>query len=72
MPDNERTRGILVGAALITLVGAWDDVRDLPPGAKLAGQVLAALILVNAGVVVRNITFPFLGAVELRRPRRRR
>ena len=64
MPDNERTRGILVAAALITLVGAWDDVRDLPPGAKLAGQVLAALILVDAGVVVRNITFPFLGALE--------
>jgi UDP-GlcNAc:undecaprenyl-phosphate/decaprenyl-phosphate GlcNAc-1-phosphate transferase len=64
LPDNERTRGILVAAALITLVGAWDDVRDLPPGAKLAGQVLAALILVDAGVVVRNITFPFLGALE--------
>ena len=39
-------------------------MRDLPPGAKLAGQVLAALILVDAGVVVRNITFPFLGALE--------
>ena len=64
MPDNERTRGILVGAALITLVGAWDDVRDLPPGAKLAGQVLAALILVDANVVVRNITFPFLGPLD--------
>jgi UDP-GlcNAc:undecaprenyl-phosphate GlcNAc-1-phosphate transferase len=64
MPDGERTRGIIVAAALITLVGAWDDVRDLPPGAKLAGQVLAALILVNAGVEVRNITFPFLGAIS--------
>jgi UDP-GlcNAc:undecaprenyl-phosphate GlcNAc-1-phosphate transferase len=64
MPDGERTRGILVAAALITLVGAWDDARDLPPGAKLTGQVVAALILVNAGVEVRNITFPFLGAIE--------
>jgi UDP-GlcNAc:undecaprenyl-phosphate/decaprenyl-phosphate GlcNAc-1-phosphate transferase len=64
MPDDERTRGILVAAALITLVGAWDDWRDLPPGAKLAGQVLAALVLVDAGVVVRNITFPFLGALD--------
>ncbi|HEY6696056.1 MAG TPA: MraY family glycosyltransferase [Solirubrobacteraceae bacterium] len=64
MPEGERTRGILVAAALITLVGAWDDTRELPPGAKLAGQVIAALILVNAGVEVRNITFPFMGAVE--------
>jgi UDP-GlcNAc:undecaprenyl-phosphate GlcNAc-1-phosphate transferase len=64
MPEDERTRGILVAAALITLVGAWDDARDLPPGAKLVGQVLAALVLVDAGVVVNNITFPFLGALE--------
>ena len=64
MPDSERTRGILVAAGLITLVGAVDDARDLPPGVKLAGQVLASLILVDAGVVVENITFPFLGAIE--------
>jgi len=64
MPDSERVRWILVAAAFITLVGTWDDWRDLPPGAKLAGQVIAALILVNADVVVRNITFPFVGAIE--------
>jgi UDP-GlcNAc:undecaprenyl-phosphate GlcNAc-1-phosphate transferase len=64
MPDSERTRGILIGAALITIVGAIDDLRDLPPGAKLMGQIVAALILVNAGVVVRNITVPFVGAID--------
>jgi UDP-GlcNAc:undecaprenyl-phosphate GlcNAc-1-phosphate transferase len=64
MPESERVRWILVAAAFITLVGAWDDWRELPPAAKLAGQVIAALILVNADVVVRNITFPFLGAIE--------
>jgi UDP-GlcNAc:undecaprenyl-phosphate/decaprenyl-phosphate GlcNAc-1-phosphate transferase len=64
LPDSERTRGIMAGAAFITLVGAWDDARDLPPLAKLAGQIIAALILVDAGVVVNNITFPFLGAVN--------
>jgi UDP-GlcNAc:undecaprenyl-phosphate/decaprenyl-phosphate GlcNAc-1-phosphate transferase len=64
MPDSERVRWILIAAAFITLVGAWDDWRELPPAAKLAGQFIAALILVNADVVVRNITFPFLGAIE--------
>jgi UDP-GlcNAc:undecaprenyl-phosphate/decaprenyl-phosphate GlcNAc-1-phosphate transferase len=64
MPEGERTRGILIAAAVITLVGAIDDVRDMPPGLKLAGQIAAALILVDAGVVVRNITFPFLGALD--------
>ena len=64
MPDSERVRWILIAAAFITLVGAWDDWRELPPAAKLAGQLIAALMLVNADVVVRNITFPFLGAIE--------
>jgi UDP-GlcNAc:undecaprenyl-phosphate/decaprenyl-phosphate GlcNAc-1-phosphate transferase len=64
MPDNERTRGILAAAALITIVGAVDDARDLPPWAKLTGQIGAALILVSADVVVHNITFPFLGAID--------
>ena len=64
MPDSERVRWILAAAAFITLVGAWDDWRELPPAAKLAGQLIAALMLVNADVVVRNITFPFLGAIE--------
>jgi UDP-GlcNAc:undecaprenyl-phosphate/decaprenyl-phosphate GlcNAc-1-phosphate transferase len=64
MPDNERVRGVLAAAALITLVGAIDDWRDLPPWGKLVGQLAAALILVNADVVVRNITFPFLGALD--------
>src|SRR6185437_15215894 len=44
IPESERTRGILIGATFITVVGAWDDIRDLPPGVKLAGQLIAALI----------------------------
>ncbi len=64
LPINEETRGILGGAALIALVGALDDVFDLGPGVKLAGQVAAALIPVLAGVRVENVTLPFLGALE--------
>jgi UDP-GlcNAc:undecaprenyl-phosphate GlcNAc-1-phosphate transferase len=64
MPDGDRTRGILLAAAVVTVVGAVDDVRSLPPAAKLAGQVVAAMILVNAGVVVEDVTLPFLGRIE--------
>jgi UDP-GlcNAc:undecaprenyl-phosphate GlcNAc-1-phosphate transferase len=65
LPDNERTEAILGAAALITLVGAVDDIRDLPPGVKLAGQTAAAVILVTSGVSVDNFTFPFVHRVEL-------
>jgi len=56
--------GVLAGAVLITLVGAIDDTRPLRPGVKLAGQIVAALIAVEAGAVVTDITLPFLGTLE--------
>src|SRR3954452_7929810 len=65
LPDNQRTEGILAAAALITIVGALDDVFDLHPAVKFAGQVAAAIVLVTSGVVVDNFTFPFLHRVEL-------
>jgi UDP-GlcNAc:undecaprenyl-phosphate GlcNAc-1-phosphate transferase len=55
---------ILVGAVLITAVGAIDDWRDLPPILKLTGQVGAALIAVEGGVVVTDVTLPFIGALQ--------
>src|SRR3954463_15607283 len=65
LPDNQRTEGILAAAALITIVGALDDVFDLHPAVKFAGQVAAAIVLVTSGVVVDNFPFPFLHRVEL-------
>jgi UDP-GlcNAc:undecaprenyl-phosphate GlcNAc-1-phosphate transferase len=65
LPDSQRTQAIVAGAALITLVGAVDDARDLPPGVKLSGQIAAALVLVLNDVTVQTFTLPFLGRVEL-------
>ena len=65
LPDNERTEAILAGAALITIVGAVDDIRDLPPLVKLLGQVAAALILVLNDVTVDSFTLPFVHHVDL-------
>jgi UDP-GlcNAc:undecaprenyl-phosphate GlcNAc-1-phosphate transferase len=58
------TWALLAGAALITLVGAIDDWLDLPWWAKLAGQVAAAVVAVEAGAVVTDVTIPFLGAFQ--------
>jgi len=65
LPDNQRTEGILAAAALITIVGALDDVFDLHPAIKLGGQVAAAVVLVTSGVQVDAFTFPVLQRVEL-------
>jgi len=62
---DEKIRGILLGAIIITLVGALDDRFDLPAPVKFIGQIIAATIPVLAGVEVTNITLPFIGAVDL-------
>jgi UDP-GlcNAc:undecaprenyl-phosphate GlcNAc-1-phosphate transferase len=64
VPMSSTAKGILGGAALITAVGAIDDWRELGAGAKLAGQVAAALVLVLSGVTMDVVTVPFLGRVE--------
>ncbi len=58
------TWAILVGAAVITLVGALDDIFDLPPLGKLVGQIGAAVIVVEGGAVVTDVTLPFIGALQ--------
>ena len=56
--------GVLLGAAVITLVGAFDDRFDLHPALKLLGQILAAVIVVHYGVAVKAVTLPFAGTLH--------
>ncbi len=55
---------IMTGACLITLVGAIDDILDLRPELKLLGQVAAAVIVVEGGAVVTDMTIPFVGSLQ--------
>jgi UDP-GlcNAc:undecaprenyl-phosphate GlcNAc-1-phosphate transferase len=68
LPHDQQTTGILIGAAVIALVGAIDDILELEAEFKLVGQVLAAAIPVAAGVRVEAMTIPFIGRVELSDP----
>jgi UDP-GlcNAc:undecaprenyl-phosphate GlcNAc-1-phosphate transferase len=55
---------VLAGACLIALVGAIDDRRALPPLLKLIGQIGAAVIAVEGGAVVTDVTLPFVGSLQ--------
>src|SRR4051812_31564603 len=68
LPLDRQTEGILIGAAVIAVVGAADDILELSADFKLAGQVLAAVIPVAAGVNVDNATIPFFGRIDLSQP----
>ena len=65
LPETGRYDAILGAAAVIVLVGAIDDARPMPPGFKLAGQVIAAGIMVAGGVTVETFTLPIVRDVSL-------
>jgi UDP-GlcNAc:undecaprenyl-phosphate/decaprenyl-phosphate GlcNAc-1-phosphate transferase len=65
LPLDGPYRGILLGAAVATTVGAVDDFRGLPWWGKLGGQLAAGGIAIGFGVNVDRFTFPGFGSQEL-------
>jgi UDP-GlcNAc:undecaprenyl-phosphate GlcNAc-1-phosphate transferase len=62
---SDPVKGIIVGGLVIFLVGMLDDIFQLSPYVKLAGQCVAAAIAIYFGVVVSFVTNPFDGIVDL-------
>jgi UDP-GlcNAc:undecaprenyl-phosphate GlcNAc-1-phosphate transferase len=60
-----RLLALVAGAAIAFLVGLLDDVlgERFPVGVKLGGQVLAALVLIGAGIRTDFLFLPVLNAV---------
>jgi UDP-GlcNAc:undecaprenyl-phosphate GlcNAc-1-phosphate transferase len=52
--------GIVLGATVVSFLGLWDDRRSLSPWVKLAGQFLAAGILVLTGVRISVLPWEWL------------
>jgi UDP-GlcNAc:undecaprenyl-phosphate GlcNAc-1-phosphate transferase len=57
--------GLLVGATAMFAVGALDDLRDVSPPAKLAGQVFSGSLLSLFGITLLFFRIPFAGFVVL-------
>ena len=55
--------GIIVGALIIAIMGAVDDIISLKPAVKLLFQIIAAIVAIHCGVVFNGITNP-LGSPE--------
>lgn len=62
LPETMAAWPILVGAIIITATGVLDDLFELSPKMKLAGQLLAAGVTVLGGVQLEFITLPFSDA----------
>ena len=61
--------GILLASLLLTIVGFFDDVRDLHPLLRLLTGSIAGLIVVSVGIGIAYITNPFgPGVLHLNQP----
>jgi UDP-GlcNAc:undecaprenyl-phosphate/decaprenyl-phosphate GlcNAc-1-phosphate transferase len=57
--------GITLGGIIIVIVGLLDDKFTISPKTKLAGQLIAALVIVGTGLTIDFISIPFVGRFEL-------
>lgn len=57
--------GLLIGATAMFAVGALDDLREVSPPAKLAGQVFSGSLLSLLGITLLFFRIPFAGFVVL-------
>ena len=57
--SNSEPFGVILGAGVMFGVGALDDLIDVSPPAKLAGQILAASLLALFGVTMFFFRMPF-------------
>src|SRR5215213_2435992 len=56
----DRFAALLIGAVLIFLLGLIDDLKTLPPYAKLLGQIVAACVLVASLPIARYLPWSVL------------
>jgi UDP-GlcNAc:undecaprenyl-phosphate GlcNAc-1-phosphate transferase len=65
LPLGSETKGLLLGMAVATTIGAIDDFRGLVWWEKLGGQIAAAAIPTGFGIWVHRFTFPVIGVHSL-------
>ncbi len=63
IPLSEELLGILAGCAILFATGLFDDVRSLPPVAKLGAQLAASAVVLTTGLKVEIIGNDLLATV---------
>ena len=56
VPITGKVKGVVIGSAMIALMGAADDILNLKAWVKLVLQIVAAVIAVHYGVVLDAVT----------------
>ena len=56
---------IVIGAVLISLLGAVDDALGIAPPLKFLGQAACAVIPVSPGVTIDHVTLPLIDPISI-------
>ena len=59
---DTQVMGLLLGAVIIVVMGAMDDILNLNPWIKLFGQILAAIVAIRCGIYFDSLSNPVYGA----------
>lgn len=62
---NKQLGGVLTGGLIIVIIGVLDDKYDLSPYLRFGLNILAAMLVVGAGIGVSYITNPLGGIIRL-------
>jgi len=62
---TEQVLGLLLAGSLVVLLGLVDDLGQLTPWTKLAGQTVAVLVLLKSGIYIQLTWLPWGAAVAL-------
>ena len=56
-------KGVLLGSSIVFIMGVMDDFNHVPAIVRLFGQIVAAAILVDHGIVIKSIPNFYLSAL---------
>lgn len=62
--ETKKLMGLIIGSAIIAVLGAVDDVKNLSAKLKLAVQIIAALVVVASGVRIHFVVWPFAAVFD--------
>ena len=62
---SEEVLGILLAGSIVVILGLVDDLGQLGPWTKLAGQIVAVTVLVKSGIYIKLVFLPEPLAIAL-------
>ena len=65
---DKRMIALLLGSAVVVVLGFIDDFKGLSPLIRLFVQAIACLILIKGGIGILSINLPFVGLLEFSEP----